>query len=174
MAESPSKRGFEKFYGQHFDKVYRFIFFRCSGNKAQAEDLVSEIFLKALEHFADYDPARSSSAWIMTIAKNHLKNHWRDRKLTVPLPGEGAADGEEPEGDARWLKTALVHWQAGVRKLQLMELLRGLDNDIEREIVTFHYLFGYNYKEIGEMRAMREGAVKVAAHRGILKLRKLI
>lgn len=168
-----TKRTFEEFYQEHLNKVYRFIFFRCAGNKEVTEDLVSEIFLKALEHFADYDPARSNSAWIMTIAKNHLKNHWRNRKPTDPLPGE-AVDGEDTEGDARWFKSAFANWKGDMKKMEIMDLLDGLENAADRAIVTFHYLLGYSYKEIGEMRGTTEGAVKIAAHRAILKLRKLL
>src|ERR1700722_12006351 len=85
---------FETFYGEHVDRVYRFVFFRSGQNRALAEDLTGEIFLKALEHFDSYNPALSKTAWIRTIARNHLINFWRDRKQTIPL------EAEEPEADA--------------------------------------------------------------------------
>lgn len=169
-----AKRDFEKFYRQHFDKVYRFIFFRVNHNQELAEDLVSEIFLKALDHFADFDPQKSTSAWLMTIASNHLKNFWRDLKPSLPLPGEGDAEGGEEEGDAKWLKGALIAEQKNAAAGEVFELLAALESDSERKIVTFHYLFGYTYAEIGSMLSLSEGAVKVAAHRALKKLRILL
>ena len=166
----PDKRAFEKFYHQHLDKVYRFVFFRCSGNKEQAEDLVSEIFMKALENFETYDVERSTSAWIMTIARNHLINHWRDTKPTSPLPESEETD-EDRSPDAFWLKSALKSWHKEKNEGLAYELLEELD-PAEAEIVTFHYLFGYSYAEIATQKAMSEGAVKVAAHRAIKKLRQ--
>ena len=50
-----SKRKFEKFYNQHMDKVYRYVFFRVSRDRELAQDLVSEIFIKALNNFSKYD-----------------------------------------------------------------------------------------------------------------------
>lgn len=154
------------------------MFFRVNGNKEIAEDLVSEIFLKALEHFADYDSNKSKSAWIMTIARNHLANHWRDKKETVAL----VTDEQINERGEVVMETAAIwsSWQtnefAGMPQTEAAQeldiLLRKL-NDIEREIVTSHYLFGYNYLEIGQALAMTETAVKVAAHRAVKKMRKV-
>lgn len=158
------KSDFEHFYNLHIDKVYRFIFFRVGTNKDLAEDLVSEIFMKALEHFADYDPKISQSAWIMTIAKNHLSNHWRDRKQASGLPNE-----EDEAGDGFWLNLAIEARKKDVIKQEVYELLAKLDKN-SQEIVTFHYILGYSYSEIAEMRNMTETAVKVAAHRAIKKL----
>ena len=89
------KKEFEKFYNSHVDKVYRFVFFRVNCNKELAQDLVSEIFIKAMEHFVDYDENLSKSAWIMTISKNHLANYWRDKKPTSEIPedDDGLAEG---------------------------------------------------------------------------------
>ncbi|TAL19526.1 sigma-70 family RNA polymerase sigma factor, partial [Patescibacteria group bacterium] len=67
---------FRKFYETHFNKIYRFVLFRV-GNRELAEDLVSEIFVKALKAFPSYDESRSRSSWIFTIARNHLINHYR-------------------------------------------------------------------------------------------------
>ena len=162
------KAEFEKFYNTHVDKVYRFVYFRIGGDKALAQDLVSEIFIKALEHFADYDQKKSNSAWVFTIAKNHLANYWRDKKPTSSLP-----EDEAESNDDFWLKSAINLAKKDAAKRQIAELLDTLDENT-REIVTFHYLFGYSYAEIAGMKDMSETAVKVAAHRAIKKLSEII
>ena len=164
------KKLFEQFYHEHFDKVYRFVFFRSGGDKEKTEDLVSEIFMKALEHFDSYDKKLSSSAWIMTIARNHLINSWRDAKPTVALPEDEDTSDERANSDAFWLNSALAVWDKQHVKLEIHDLLASLSPD-EAEIVTFHYLLGYNYTEIAAIRKTTEGAVKVAAHRALKKLR---
>jgi len=158
------KAEFEKFYNTNIDKVYRFVFFRVGGNKELAQDLVSEIFMKAMEHFADYDRKKSVSAWIFTIAKNHLANYWRDNKQTSSLP-----EDEDESSDGFWLKSAVNLFKKEAAKRQISELLEKLDES-SREIVTFHYLLGYSYAEIADMKNMTEIAVKVAAHRAVKKL----
>ncbi len=158
------KKEFEKFYNTHLDKVYRFVFFRTGGNKDLAQDLVSEIFIKALEHFADYDQKKSNSAWIFTIAKNHMANYWRDKKPTGSLP-----EDEDEANDDFWLKSAVNAFKKDAEKRRVSEILEKLDVS-SREIVTFHYILGYNYAEIAAMKNMSETAVKVAAHRAIKKL----
>ena len=165
MSNSPQKKQFERFYNTHIDKVYRFVFFRVGGNKEVAEDLVSEIFMKALEHFADYDPSLSKSAWIMTIAKNHVINYWRGRKPAESLPNENS----EENFDAFWLGLAADLHKKDIIRREVYDLLEKID-DKSRQIVTFHYLFGYSYAEIAVMKEMNETAVKVAAHRAMKKL----
>lgn len=167
MFKNPKKAQFQDFYQTHFDKVYRYVFFRVGGDKELAQDLVSEIFLKALEHFADYNESKSKSAWIMTITKNHLANYWRDKK-----PAEQIPEDEDEFIDSFWLKSAVNTFKREKDKQQLAELLEKLGPD-DREIVTFHYLFGYNYSEIAAIKNMTETAVKVAAHRAIKKLNKV-
>jgi RNA polymerase sigma-70 factor (ECF subfamily) len=167
----PNKRAFEKFYAEHLDKVYRFVFFRCSGNTEQTEDLVSEIFMKALEHFDSYDSAKSTSAWIMTITRNHLANYWRDTKPTAPLPEAGEDDAEVE--DRFWLTSAQRVFKKESHKALAHELLAELSPS-EARIVTFHYLLGYSYSEIAEFESTSEGAIKVAVHRVIKKLRSIL
>jgi len=74
------KGSFEAFYNKNLDRIYRYVFFRVGRNRDVCEDLVSEIFMKALKHFEKYDPDISESAWIYRIAHNHLANHFRDTK----------------------------------------------------------------------------------------------
>lgn len=168
MLNKNTKKSFEQFYNNHIDKVYRFVYFRVNCDKDLAQDLVSEIFMKAVEHFTDYDESKSYSAWIMTIAKNHLANHWRDAKPTSHLP-----EDDDSLSEGFWLKSAIFLFKKEQDKQKLAEVLQSLDA-ASREIVTFHYLLGYSYSEIAEIRGMTETAVKVAAHRAIKKLSLII
>ena len=164
------KKEFEKFYETNVDKVYRFVFFRCQ-DRELAEDLVSEIFMKVLEHFSSYDEKRSKTAWLMTITKNHLANYWRDRKVTVPI--EKTDEDEEGDDDSKWLRSALKIAEKEANNRLVYELLGKLSED-EAEIVTLHYIFGYSYAEIAAMNDTTEGAVKVASHRVIKKMQTLL
>lgn len=155
---------FRHFYDQHFDRVYRFVFFRVSNNVDVAEDLTSEIFMKALGAFAHYDPKRSQKAWIMTIARNHVINHWRDRKehvdvdeIAFSLKGEDGREEEVKNDDQRLL-------------LQAMEKLPPKD----KRLVEMKYLLGYRYKEMGKELSKTSGAVRVETHRAMKKLKKIL
>lgn len=170
------KQNFQKFYQTHFDKIYRFVFFRVGGNKELTEDLVSEIFIKALKNFNNYKEEKSKSAWIFTIARNHLANHFRDSGKRVEISLE-AIDNEthiEIEILAE-IKTDFLAdgFEQFVKKDAERELLQALNKLPEdaRQLVTLKHLSGYSYKEIGEMLGMSEGAVKVATHRAMKELK---
>lgn len=167
-------REFESFYQRHVDRVYRFAYFRCGQDRALAEDLTSEILLKALDKFDTYDPNISRTAWIMTIARNHLINYWRDRKETLPLEGP-SEDGESSvdETDARLLSRSLELHGRQTAVHELSHLLAKLGPK-DRELVTLHYLDGYGYKDVAQTAGMTETAVKVAVHRALKRLRSLL
>ena len=149
------KSDFHGFYDTHFERVYRFVFFRVRMNKEIAEDITSEIFLKALKHYAGYDPKQSHTAWIMTIARNTVINHYRDTKATTDidelafmLPG---LDGREEVTleDDQW------------RLCQAMKKLKPKD----RRVIELKYIEGYRYKEIAEILGKSAGAARIEAHR---------
>ena len=158
------KADFKGFYEKHIDRVYRFVYFRVKNNTEVAEDLTSEIFTKALKAFAKYDPEKSETAWIMTIARNHLINHWRDQKEQIDiedvkyhLEGSDARIDEVIEDDKRRLYVSLN------------ELSRK-----NRELVELKYIQGYRYKEIGEVLGKTAGAVRVESHRAMKKLKTIM
>lgn len=161
MAKPLRLAEFESFYRANVDRIYRYVFFRVGQSHETAEDLVSEIFLKAFTHFEKYDPAISKSAWIYRIAHNRLANHYRDTKVASDI--DDMADMLPGEDGRRALE------QIGDRK-QLQELLNQLE-DSEREVVMMKYLEGYSYKEMAEILEKSVDALKVATHRAMKKLK---
>lgn len=156
---------FRAFYGRWFPKIWRFVSIRIA-DRDLAEDLVSEIFLKALRAFGSYDEARSRSSWIYTIARNHLANHWRDTsgKETSDadiedLPLAGADFGEAA---ARHHDVTLVH-----------EALATMAPD-KASLVRMKYLEELSYEEMEERLGKDRNALKVATFRAMQELRRLL
>ncbi|MBI4714331.1 RNA polymerase sigma factor [Candidatus Uhrbacteria bacterium] len=146
------KHDFEQFYKLNLDRIFRYVYFRVGQNRSVCEDLVSEIFTKALEHFNSFDPAISRSAWIYRIAHNHLANYFRDKKPVVDI--------EEVSIVAKTKD-----------QTEIQEALGHLSKE-DRKIVTMKYLEGYNYQEIGEILGKTAGSVKMAAHRALKLLKQ--
>jgi RNA polymerase sigma-70 factor (ECF subfamily) len=63
-------------YRSEVGAVYGFLLARC-GNRHMAEDLTTETFLNAADRFAQGRGDEVSGAWLMTVAKRRLIDHWR-------------------------------------------------------------------------------------------------
>lgn len=154
------RKAFDRFYRENIDRIYRYVRFRVP-DEPTAEDLVSEVFMKALAAFDRYDEGVSRSAWIYRIAHNHLANWYRDRRAHVDLDdvrdvvaGSDGRDLERFTDDHRLVAKALS----------------ALDAE-ERRLVTLKYLEGYEYADMAEMLGKSATALKMAAHRAIKKVR---
>jgi RNA polymerase sigma-70 factor (ECF subfamily) len=67
-----------RFYDQHVDGLYAFVFYRVGRDAALAEDVVQETFTHALERRGDYDEARGSVAsWLCTLSRNVIRDQMR-------------------------------------------------------------------------------------------------
>src|ERR671928_237235 len=66
--------------------IYRFIYAKV-GNRAAAEALTGEVFLKAVRWLAPDRSADSIRAWLYTTARSTIADYWRaqSRHPTVPL-----------------------------------------------------------------------------------------
>ncbi len=158
MAEKPD---FKVFYDRNLDRVYRYVFFRVGCRQEVAEDLTSEIFIKALKAFDRYDPEQSQSAWIMTIARNTLINHYRDRKEEVDVD---ALANVLPGVDGR------VEIERREKSIVLERALATLSAH-ERQLIELKYLLGYGYQEMAKQMSKSTAAIKMETHRIMKKLR---
>lgn len=157
------KRAFDGFYRENFDRIFRYVRFRVA-DQPTAEDLVSEIFMKALAAFDRFDPSVSRRAWMYRIAHNHLANWYRGKRETVDLddvaeflPGEDGRDMERLSDERRLVERAFAV----------------LDPE-ERRLVTCKYLEGYEYADMAQLLGKSADSLKTATHRAIKKIRGLL
>lgn len=159
------KRQFEHFYDDYFERIYRFVFYRVGGNREQARDLTQDIFLKAFEAFERYDPAQSRSAWIYTIARNHLIHVYAKTRPGVTL--------EEIEGTIAASYDPKQRYILHQEERALYEALTALPPEDAR-LIQMKYLEGWSFEDLSEAFEKSSGALRVQAGRALKKLKDLL
>jgi RNA polymerase sigma-70 factor (ECF subfamily) len=81
--------------------------FRLMGERRQAEDMTQEAFIRAYQHFNQYDLERPFGAWIRRVAANLCLNHMQTpQPIHLALEDErddaGATALEDPEASREW------------------------------------------------------------------------
>src|SRR5260370_8248634 len=73
---NPDDQEFLAFYQEHFASIYRFIY-RKVGSQEEAEDLTSQVFMKAFRHL-DYEyNAQKMRSWLFQVAHTTIADYWR-------------------------------------------------------------------------------------------------
>ena len=160
----------KEFVERYGPKVYRIAYHRTY-DRAEAEELTQECFLKVWENLDRYIPTEASLlAWIATLSRNLCIDHYRrhrrekgfrfvtDEALTTLLPGS-----HDPQADA-------------VRRERLRLLLDALDElaDELADVVRLRDLDGLDYKEIAGVLDLPDGTVKSRLNRARVELARLV
>ena len=139
-------------------RVYAYVAYRV-GDGAEAEDLTSEAFERALRYRDSYDPSRGEPvAWLIGLARRCIDGA-RLRPEALPQTHE-AADPLDVEATT-------------VQRLTLEQAVASLD-ERDRELIALRYGSDLAARQIAEVLDLRTNAVEVALHRALGRLRKLL
>ena len=140
-------------------RLYGYVAYRI-GPGPDAEDVVSTAIERALTYRTSYDPRRgTAAAWLAGIANRCIADHLGARGQERVL-----GDLDAPPGYAEDLAS-----QTAIRT-DLARALATLD-DRSRELVALRYGADLSSKEIGRILDLKPGAVDVAIHRALGRLR---
>jgi len=177
-----AKAGREAAYRELLSRYERPVFsliYRMVRDRALAEDLAQETFIKVLNALDTYRPEFKFSSWIFKIANNAAIDQLRKREVdTLSLDGApGARTADEVEA------TALQAVDRGESPLAELES-RELGAEIERAIgrlrpeyrtaILLRHVEGRAYEEIAEVMDLPLGTVKTYIHRARLELREYL
>lgn len=160
-AQAGNREAFAEVYDEFVKKLYNYAFFRLKDKEA-AEDVVSDTFMKALEHLSSFNPNKGNAAsWLYRIARNTLIDYTRKRGKTMNFPED--FDVEDTES----LKKNIEN------KDMLERITKTLDtlSEKEREIIMLRVWDELSYKEIAEVLGKSEASLKMAASRALKSLR---
>ena len=125
----------------------------------EAEDLVSQVFLKIYQKWDSFDEKKASlSTWIYTITHNTVVDYYRSRRvLTEYADYMDFEDFSAPEVDDR---------------LELLADALLTLKQKERDLIILHYYKGYKLKEVAEMMGMSYVNAKVIHKKALNRLRE--
>jgi len=155
---------FTQVYSSYKDKIYSYIFYRVGSNSDVAEDIVSDVFLKAYKNFDSYDDTFAISTWLYTIARNTLIDHYRKEKETVDIEGLEVGDTTDP-------LYVLIDRDISLSEVELaIEALP----EKQREYIDKQFFKGYTSAEIAELEETSPEAVRKQVSRGVATLRNAL
>ena len=97
-----ARRGDAEAYGdlvaRHQTSVFN-VCYRILHNRADAEDLAQETFIRALDRLHTFDLEREFSPWIRRVAANLCLNHIESHKPSAPLDEERDEDKTQGPGE---------------------------------------------------------------------------
>lgn len=133
------------------DRVYAYVAYHVGGG-AEAEDIVSDVFERAVRYRDSYNGDRGDPiGWLIGIARRCIGDAARAR-VFKSAPGDAdAAGGGEDETST-------------IERLAVEAAIRSLD-DRQRELIALRYGADLTTRQIGALLDMRPNAVDVALHR---------
>jgi RNA polymerase sigma-70 factor (ECF subfamily) len=137
---------------------------RMVGSGVDAEDVVQEALVKALEAFPEAPPIRSMEAWLFRVANNAALDFLRRRaRQERSRRGEDMATIPDPIDEVDQRQAAA----SGLRTFMRLPVA-------ERSAIILMDVLGYSLDEIGGITGTSIPSVKAALHRARGRLRRMI
>jgi len=156
----PGIQGFQALYEDNLVSIYRFVF-KNLRNREEAEDLTSQIFLKALRYLDPGHSAQSARSWLFKIAHTTIADYWRThyRALISSLDVRLEVGWEGP-ADEVILGT---NERAAERVSNLLQALP----ERYREVLSCRFLLNLSIRETAATMGVSEANVKILQFRAI-------
>jgi RNA polymerase sigma-70 factor, ECF subfamily len=159
-ARDGDRAAFGRLYDRYARMVHGILLARVP--LSDVDDLVHDVFLRALPRLQGLRDARRFGAWLATITRNRANDYHRQAVQEIELPEdlpadpvEGKTAGGFDDGEAR----------------SLLAAIRGLP-ETYREILLLRLVEGMTGPEIAARTGLKHGSVRVNLHRGVQKLRE--
>src|ERR1700734_3116813 len=148
----------ESVYRDNVDRLYRLMYARV-GNRADAEDLTSEVFRTALGPLRLASSKGEVRSYLLTTAQTVLASHWR-RTLGAPVTII------DPESDMNSLAEPSGTEEPSEAPQRAAEILAALP-DRYRRILELRFLEACSIKEAAQALGVSVSNAKVLQHRAL-------
>ena len=139
-------------------RVYAYVAYRM-GDCADADDVTSETFARALRYRDSYDARKGAPiSWLIGIARRCVDEAFGQPQLASDPPER--ASSEDLEGEA-------------VGRLTLRDAVSRL-GDRDRELIALRYGADLSVRQIAQRLELTTNAVDVALHRARSRLRTML
>jgi RNA polymerase sigma-70 factor (ECF subfamily) len=166
-AQDGDAEAFGQLYDHYVTMVYRYVYHRV-GDRATAEDVTSETFVRALRRIDSLSfQGRDVGAWLVTIARNIVLDHVKSSRYRLEV---ATADMRDADRATDGPEDAVI---AHLTNQQLLECVRQLGAE-QQECIVLRFLQGLSVAETAEIMGKKDGAIKALQHRAVRRLAGLL
>ena len=158
---SGNAAAFDQLYERHRLAVYNYIF-RQVNITSQAEDIFQDVWFRVIQSLHQLDTPSRFTAWLFTIARNRITDHWRKKKPD-PLEHEDELESAAP----------MAEQLAFIRNCmeRLLALLQTLKPE-QRDAFVLQQESGLTLEEIAIVAECGRETIKSRLRYAMQKLRK--
>lgn len=168
-AQGGDSEAFAALYDRYLDQVYGFVI-RKVGDRSLAEDLTSDVFLRALRNISRFSwQGVDIGAWLMTIARNRITDHFKSARARLEHPADEIRD-EPVSGREDDPEQAALAGDVGDALHLAMDLLA----DDHREVLDLRFVQGLSVAETAAAMDRTDGAIKALQYRAVRALAQII
>jgi RNA polymerase sigma-70 factor, ECF subfamily len=164
-------RGDQMAFAELYDRHARLVFslaLRILQERADAEDVVQEVFAQIWAQARRYDPARGAvAAWMLMLARSRAIDRLRARRARP----ESAAEPSMAEAVPDSATTQDLELLSAEQVARLQRALKELP-DAQRAALELAYYEGLTHSEVAERLAEPLGTVKTRIRQAVIKLRE--
>ncbi len=157
---------FQTFYQENLGLIYRYVYSKV-GNREEAEDLTSQIFIKAIRGIDTERGPQSMQKWLFQVARTTIADYWRvyyrvsinSLEELLEAGWEGPAEEEPATISSRPLE-------------RVQRILHALPEHY-REVLTCRFLLNLSIKDTALRLSLTEANVKVLQFRALKRAAEL-
>jgi RNA polymerase sigma-70 factor (ECF subfamily) len=165
LAQQGDQNAFSNIVDAYQVSVYN-LCYRMLGDAYEAEDAAQETFIRAYKSMKSYDPKRSFSTWILSIAAHYCIDQLRRKKVNIThLEDSPYLEIPDPGPNPESILSDTE------QQRQIRSLLNVL-SETDRAAVIMFYWNEFTYEEIANALNLTISAVKSRLHRARNQLAK--
>jgi len=170
-ADDDAAQQFSTVVATHRPQIFRFLL-ASTRDPDLAETLTQDCFLKAFRNWGGFRGESSAMTWLMRIAINLQKDHWRNRRMQFwRQTRTNAVDVDEA---SEWLPSGESSAETKLlAREQVAHVWKAVDGLSERQRTVFllRYVDEMELQEIAGMTGLSEGTVKAHLSRALGRVR---
>jgi RNA polymerase sigma-70 factor (TIGR02952 family) len=167
QAQEGDAEAFGRLYDHYVTMVHRYVYHRV-GDRATAEDVTSETFVRALRRIDSLSfQGRDVGAWLVTIARNIIRDHVKSSRYRLEV---ATADMRDADRATDGPEDAVV---AHLTNRELLACVQQLGSE-QQECIVLRFIHGLSVSETAQIMGKKDGAIKALQHRAVRRLAGLL
>jgi RNA polymerase sigma-70 factor (TIGR02952 family) len=162
-AQAGDADAFGQLYDHYVTMVHRYAYHRV-GDRATAEDVTSETFVRALRRIDSLSfQGRDVGAWLVTIARNLIRDLVKSSRYRLEVVTAEMRDADSvTDGPEDAVVTHLANQE-------LLACVRQLGSE-QQECIVLRFIHGLSVSETAQIMGKKDGAIKALQHRAVRRL----